>query len=329
MTAALLPDGQPESSENSALALLVTVTVTYNPDPDVLAAQLSQLPRMAFKLIVDNATRPDLRPAIRSIACVHGAILLQNEKNEGLAAALNQGARHAGNLNPSAKYLLLLDQDSEPGEGNVERLIIHIGQLEVSTGIACCVGPRLVDVTTGLEYGFHQQRGWRWARIFPPTHAQAPVPVANLNGSGTLVPLALFDALGGLEEDFFIDHIDTEWAFRVLAAGYGLYGIPDVVFRHRMGEKGLRFWFLGWRVWPDRSPMRHYYLFRNAVRLMRRGYVPRVWKAWAAPKLVITFFVHLLFDRNRFAQARCMVEGVRAALRSEKKYDADVHKDAE
>lgn len=295
------------------LALLAVVTASYNPDPEILGRQLDQLPSTALKVIVDNASRPELRSSIKCIATAHGAVLLQNETNRGLSGALNQGARYAQNMRPACRLLLLLDQDTEPGITGVEQLVASYDRIAALAGKSCCIGPRLVDVETGLEHGFHQIHGWRWSRNFPPPGSSKPVPLANLNGSGTLVPVALFNELDGLEEDFFIDHVDTEWAFRVLAAGYDLYGVPEVTFAHRMGERSLRFWWFGWRIWPDRPPLRHYYLFRNAARLMHRSYVPRVWKVWALAKLSITFVVYMLFDSRRIAQVRNMIRGIRHA----------------
>jgi len=101
-----------------------------------------------------------------------------------------------------------------------------------------------------------------------------------------------------------------------LAAGYALYGMPQVGFIHRMGEASVRFWLFGWRVWPSRSPRRHYFLFRNAVILMRRDYVPAVWKAWAVAKLLVTFAVHALTDPRRKEQCRAMLRGLREGLES-------------
>jgi rhamnosyltransferase len=120
--------------------------------------------------------------------------------------------------------------------------------------------------------------------------------------------------LGGLEEEFFIDHIDTEWSFRILAAGFTLWGIPNAVFTHFMGDRGVRFWWFGWRVWPMRSPIRHFYLFRNAVRLMRRRYVFAVWKFWNVVKLSLTAMVHMTLDDQRGAQLKSMWRGVKAGF---------------
>jgi len=110
--------------------------------------------------------------------------------------------------------------------------------------------------------------------------------------------------------------VDTEWAFRVLAQGYTLWGVPQAVFKHRMGQGSLSYWLCGWRVWPARSAARHRFLFRNAMWLTRRSYVPTVWKSWALVKLTLTFAVHGLFDPQRGAQMAAMLQGLREGFRA-------------
>jgi rhamnosyltransferase len=298
----------------SITASLATVTVTYHPSLAMLRKQLAQLPRDALRIVVDNASPEPLRVGLRALVAEEGALLIENDANLGLAAATNIGITHA--LCSGAQRVLFLDQDTEPGATGVADLCAAHYRVHASDPRPSCIGPRLVDISTGLDHGFHQQRGWRWVRVWPP-HDAPPVRCVNLNGSGTLVPREILVALGGLEEELFIDHVDTEWAFRVLAAGFGLYGAPGVAFRHRMGERTWRFWWWGWRIWPYRSPLRHRYLFRNAVRLMHRPYVPRIFKTWAVVKLMVTFCAHALFDKARVRQAKAMLHGVVDGWRAE------------
>jgi rhamnosyltransferase len=270
-----------------------------------------------LKIIVDNASHEQLRAEIRDWVSDRSDLhLLENEDNKGLAAALNLGARYVLQAAPDRRYLLLLDQDTEPGDGDVERLLASFQRLSAIHPKLGCVGPRLLDVDTNLDHGFHQISGWRWVRRHPSAESPEPVAVANLNGSGTLMSTSLFAELGGLDDSLFIDHVDTEWSFRVLASGHLLYGIPDICFKHRMGITGIRFWLFGWHVWPYRSPTRHYYLFRNAVRLLRMRHVPLVWKFLAPVKLIATLALHLFFDRARWAQISQMLRGVRDGLAS-------------
>lgn len=295
-------------------ATLCTVTVTFNPDITLLEAQLRALPQACNKIIVDNASSTNLLDEIQSLAdCTPNVCVLRNGSNVGLSAAINRGVQAAAGLKPVPEFVLLLDQDTEPQAGSIAALLAAFRVLEHDGQKVGCVGPLLFDPQTGLTHGFHQCTRWRWKRIYPTAASIAPVPCANLNGSGTLVRVELFLRLRGLDESLFIDHVDTEWAFRVLAHGYRLWGIPNAVFRHQMGETSVRFWFFGWRVWPARSPQRHYYLFRNAVTLMRRPYVPMVWKAWAVAKLALTVGV-VGFQRNqRREQLRQIWRGVRAS----------------
>ncbi|WP_295453989.1 glycosyltransferase [uncultured Thiodictyon sp.] len=299
------------------LTAVATVTVTYNPDPWPLAAQLQALPAASVKIIVDNGSAPDALEHIQALAArTPNTRILRNAQNLGLAAAINLGVRAVREYHSRARLVLLLDQDSEPHPGSIQTLLDGFDAIARQGQRVGGVGPCLLDTATDLSHGFHHAAGWRWKRSYPPPGASEAVPCTSLNGSGTLVPIDLFLKLGGLDEALFIDHVDTEWSFRVLAAGYGLWGIPAAVFTHRMGQSSIRFWMLGWRLWPSRPPRRHYFLFRNAILLMRRPYVPRVWRFWAVVKLVLTAIVHGLFDPERRAQWQQMWKGLREGLHS-------------
>lgn len=306
----------PDGASGGDCKDLAIITVTYHPDLVVLASQLSALPALALKVVVDNASPEAARGALRRLTdSVPRSILIENTSNLGLPAALNKGTRQAMELAPECRYLLFLDQDTEPAAGAVAELLHGYKRLVEQGRNPGCVGPRLVDATSEMEHGFHQISGWRWVRRFP-ADTDAVVECANLNCSGTLQSVELFARLGGLDESLFMDHLDTEWAFRTLAAGFGVYGLPAAVFRHRMGQATWRIWLFGWRIWPYRTPRRHFFLFRNAVWLMRRDYVPGVWKFWAALKLCVTALVHLLMDSQRWPQLASMVSGIRAGLQS-------------
>jgi len=296
----------PPSGDCSDLAVLV---VTYHPQFNELRCLLESLPAEAALCVVDNASRPDEQAQLKDLLSSRAnAQLLLNAENRGLAAALNLAAEMARAW--GASLLLLMDQDSVPLPGAVGCLRdAYLALLAQGVPVAC-VGPLLRDTTTGLPHGFHQMRHGLWRRIFPEGGEPRFITCHNLNGSGTLVATELFFALGKLDESLFIDHVDTEWAFRVLAAGRLLFGVSAAEFAHNMGERGLRFWLLGWRVWPARSPLRHYYLFRNAVLLMRRGYVPFVWKFWAIMKLLLTLLVVTTIDVRRGEQLRAMLRGL-------------------
>ncbi|HEU4772970.1 MAG TPA: glycosyltransferase [Lysobacter sp.] len=295
------------------VARLAVVTVVFHPPDGCLERQAAALPPEVLWVLVDNGTNDEAAARLQALASTRAnTVVLRNEVNLGLAAALNRGAAHVSDTHPSRDLLLLLDQDTAPRPGSIGCLLQAFNGMEdASVG---CVGPTLVDTTTGLPHGFHCIRGPFWTRRFPAFDA-TPIECANINGSGTLMRLDVFRRLGGLDETLFVDHVDTEWSFRLRAAGLSLFGVPAARFDHAMGERGIRFWLFGWRVWPQRSPARHFTLFRNAVALLGREYVPMVWKVWCVAKLSATLAAHAALDRRRGAQASSMLSGIRAGLR--------------
>lgn len=294
---------------------LAIITVSYNPDLAILKKQMTALPAVALWVIVDNASAQADIAAIESMATTRkNTLLITNNSNLGLAAALNKGAEYISKNHTEREFILLLDQDSLPHPKSIEILLHAFLELENNGKKVGCVGPLLVDTTTGLQHGFHNIHFGKWTRQYTSANATEPVACLNLNGSGTLTRISLYKTLHGLDESFFIDHVDTDWAFRVIAADRLLFGIPQAVFDHSMGEKSFKFWLLGWKVWPYRSPWRHYFLFRNAIRLMKKPYVPFVWKYWAAIKLLSTFMIHLAIDNQRKQQSLFMLKGVRDGI---------------
>jgi rhamnosyltransferase len=293
---------------------LVSITVTYNPDPILLEHQLMALRHIGRAIVVDNGSAPEALVWMRSLTDrLPWVDTVKSETNLGLAAGLNLGMATARSLG-ICRAVLLLDQDSTFSDDAPGRLLESLNQLQAATGTLCCVGPSLYDPVAGMDHGFHYvSRGWRWSRAYPTVDA-APIAIANLNGSGTTQSIELVDKVGDLDAVMFIDHVDTEWSFRVASRGFHLFGIPSVRFDHRMGETGRRIWMGGWRVWPERSPQRHYYLFKNTVRLLRRDYVPLVWKLWAVAKLMLTVFVTVFIDHRRAAQLQMMFKGVREGM---------------
>lgn len=290
-----------------------SLTVTFHPDAAPLVSQLLALPPEWPKLLVDNGTHEaSWRVVKQAISGIPGVQVIRLGSNRGLAAAQNEGIRLLARRG-DVTHVLLLDQDSEPQPQMALELAEAFVGLERSGWRVGAVGPSLVDPVNGVRHGFHCISGWRWMRVSPV--GGDPLQCAGLNGSGTFMALEIACTLGGMDDELFIDMVDAEWSFRIVAAGFVLFGVPKSTLLHRMGDRTTRLWLLGWRVWPIRSPLRHRYLFRNTVLLLRRPYVPRVWKFWAAVKLPLTAAIFGLLGPHRIEQLNAMARGVIDGLR--------------
>lgn len=287
---------------------VTAVTIAYHPDTAVLERQFAALGKQVHCILVDNGS--DNVEELGTLASRHEQVeLVALGENTGIAHAQNVGIREARRRQGGTSFILFLDQDSVPGEGMVSKLLEKFHEIRVRDPAVGAVGPCLIDVRDGRQLGFHVMSGMRWRTILPG-RGEDFVRVTNLNSSGTLVSVDTLDRVGGPDDSLFIDHVDTEWSFRLLSRGYTLYGTTAATMDHSMGDSLARYWLFGWRSMPYRSPLRHYYLVRNSILLQRMPHVAGGWKFWNVIKLLFTFVYFGLFVGDRRRQRRSMFKGL-------------------
>ncbi len=156
------------------------------------------------------------------------------------------------------------------------------------------------------------------SRVNPATMSDADkqqiYPVAYTITSGSLVNLAAMEKIGLHDDKLFIDFVDIEWGLRANHLGYQILQWPQVVLEHQLGEAPIE--LFGHKI-VNHSPVRHFYYFRNAMLLMKRGYVPKVWKRTELKKLLPRFVCYALFAKPRFSHARAMLSGLWAGWRGQ------------
>ncbi|MGH8214772.1 MAG: glycosyltransferase family 2 protein, partial [Rhodanobacteraceae bacterium] len=260
----------PAASDASVAAVLVS----HHPDPALLGTALEALTaQVGHAVVVDNASPGS---AVREICARHRNIeLVSLPENRGLAAALNEGIARARAL-PRVSHVLLMDQDSVLETGMVEALKGALDRLSKVRRVAA-VGPRFRDPREDSDAPF--------VRIRFPVNRQLhcdgdhdEVACDFLITSGSLIPLAVLDAVGGMEEGLFIDNVDLEWCFRAMDRGYALFGVCAARMLHHHGAERQRVPGLP-RGIIVHSPRRLFYMMRNRVLLYRRAYTPKRWIA--------------------------------------------------
>jgi rhamnosyltransferase len=282
---------------------VVAVAVSYNPMAGEIERLLnSVLPQVDLAVVVDNGSLENMRERLPPLP---GKLeILSLDENYGIATALNRGIAWARAQN--ATHVLLLDQDSELAPDAVSRLLDVSVRLESNGVKVGAVGARYYDPRQDNPTPFIRVRGLRLERF----HSDSPdaiFPVDYLITSGSLIPLASLDAVGGMDESLFIDYVDIEWGIRANARGYQSYGVCGAMMHHNLGEAPIRFWG---RNLPLHSALRHYYHFRNAVALYRRGFVPLNWKLVDGYRLVLKFCFYSVFAKPRLQHIYLMSLGI-------------------
>jgi len=215
---------------------IVGVVVLYNPDESIIKNINSYINDIEKLYLVDNSENKnhDLINKIMSIS--DKCIYVDNNGNQGIAHALNVGARLA--IENGADWLLTMDQDTSFSENDLIKI-----QEELLA----------VDITN--------------TAIVSPSHYLGDdiKPFYNeiVMTSGNLINLHLFGKIGEFDENLFIDSVDTEYCLRIYSMRYKIKRIPSVILNHNLGDI-KEYKILGVKFKPtNHNPIRRYYITRN------------------------------------------------------------------
>jgi rhamnosyltransferase len=281
------------------------VLVTYHPDGGFAHRFGLVLAQVGAVIIVDNGSAAEALGVLRDLCTSTGSILICNGENLGVAYALNVGAERAGALGYA--WALLLDQDTEVDPDMVERLL---------AARASCAGERVAivgsrfRVTAGqaIEPLRLEARGALWEEV------------ESVITSGSLLSLPAYTAIGRFRDEFFIDHVDTEFCFRARAAGYRVIETIHPLMAHAIGAP-TRHTLFGATSWTtNHSADRRYYMARNNTVLLREygtsGRGPWQWKSIVRCLRVCKRIVYFEKDKVRkiVAVAQGWWDGARGRL---------------
>lgn len=223
---------------------IATAVVLYYPDASTIARVTKYLTFVDFLIIVDNTDNQDLAEILGTVPNLCYAPM---GTNSGIAAALNVAADIA--IANHFTWMLMLDQDSLMAEATYDAINHAIGSV-AGENIAI-FAPIQASKLTDLR----------------AMNGTDPILTVNhLMTSGSTLNLEAFSICGPFEEKLFIDHVDSEYCFRLTQAGYKVRQLTQVALDHSLGEIleahllfGRSFQFVSHR------PFRSYYYVRNGL----------------------------------------------------------------
>ena len=220
--------------------VLATIT-TYNPELDLLERNINAIVNQVDKLLVyENASNN--REEIVALCQNKGVELILNDKNYGVAGPLHDGLEYA--VDNGYSYILTLDQDSVSSEGMIEALLSLI-KIDDKLAIVAAQPMMIDDVEEGKAHSENRY-------------------VTEVITSGALADVAKLKEIGGYMPEMFIDWVDIEICFRVIANGYKIMqsAVPLI---HTFGDPVRRKFLWKWVLITNYSPFRCYYIGRNSV----------------------------------------------------------------
>lgn len=277
---------------------VAAVIVFYNPNVDALKTVNLLAKGIIVTIVVVNEASFEVHQALAEIENV---VIIRNVKNVGLATALNQGII-AALTDLRVEYLLLLDQDSKPTLEMISALHSSLNFAEKSGYRPACVGPKLIDHKVP---GAAVQQGDRLA-------GSQLIPAETIATSGTLISKKVLSEVGFMMDELFIDSIDHEWCLRARSKDMNIFVVSNAIMIHDMGDGGIN--YFGKFKPLHRSPIRHYYIIRNNLFMMRLNYVPFIWKIKEFLKTIRRFVVYLLISNNKVKTLKLMVSAVKEGI---------------
>lgn len=262
------------------------IVVTFNPKDD-FGNNICRYLEIADKIvIVDNHSNRDIRDFIPTDN-VHRVILIESDKNRGIAWALNQGLHWA--MQNNLVYALTLDQDSLPVPNILE---LYNSVLDRQTAIGL-LGSSFTDKQIAVNC----------------VHVEDKLTVIT---SGTLHNLSILPQTGMYDESFFIDSVDFDFALRVRSYGYAVQRVKEALLCHHLGNPHSK-----WGVHTtNHTAFRRYYMARNHVILTKRYW--KKFPVWILKKNVtfgIEFLRLLIADDHKVEKIHQIGLGIRDGFR--------------
>jgi N-acetylglucosaminyl-diphospho-decaprenol L-rhamnosyltransferase len=235
---------------------VAVVIVTYRTAELTIACLRSvQEERQASKaitvraVVVDNASGDAavIRSALEAEGWQSWVTLIEAPVNGGFAYGNNLGAQHAyAEKSPDYVYVLNPDTEVRPGAiGSLVRFLEASPQVGIAGGsfehldgriwpIAFRFPTIFSELSHGLQIGIVSRLLQRWTVASPMI--QLTQPTDWICGAAMMIRPAVFDRIGGFDENYFLYFEETDFCNRARQAGYATWYVPESRVMHIMGQ---------------------------------------------------------------------------------------------
>jgi len=162
-------------------------------------------------LVVDGASH-DGSPEM--VAAEFPDVRLLRFPNHGFGHATNRGLEAA-----TGEYLLLCNSDLFVSRSALETMLARLASDRLLAG----VGPVLLNEDGTRQHVFG---AFYWPNWFP---IRTPARVPLISGACLMTRRDVLEAIGALDENFFLYNEEWDWCARALRAGYHLELVPEEV----------------------------------------------------------------------------------------------------
>lgn len=222
-----------------------TIELTRKCLETLMAAELSTYTMEV--IVCDNASTDKTEEMVKKE--FPKVSFIQNGANVGFAKGNNPGIKRA-----KGRYILLLNSDTEVPNNTIKTMIEFMDNHKKAGASTCKMN--LMDGT--MDPACHRGFPTPWAafsyfskleKLFPTSKffggyhqgykdLSLPHEVDCISGAFFMVRKEVVDAVGPLDEDYFMYGEDIDWAYRIKKAGWQIWFNPAVSILHKKKQSG-------------------------------------------------------------------------------------------
>lgn len=242
--------------------VIAVVILNYNSAEDTIAC-VDAVKRLDYPqlriFLVDNASQDGSVDALQG---AHPDVpLIVSESNRGYSGGNNLGIEKALQ-DPTIRYVWLLNNDALPVPDALTALVTVAEEHPKSL-----VGSLVLYPDGRFQRVGNQLNRWLGSlKSYHEQQVEEGLTVESLTGCSMLIPREALEAVGLLNEDYFLYFEDNDFCLRANKAGFRCVVAPQSKIFHQEGASTGR-----------NKPLVTYYYQRNRLLLAQRFFSPVQW----------------------------------------------------
>lgn len=287
------------------------IVVLYNPDLPTLIELLDSVKHQVSHIVIaDNSTQITIKDEIANILNDFSGMstYIDLKDNVGIAIAQNKAIELA--ITKNATHLLLLDQDSYLPDSIVAGLSAAYETLEAQGHHIACVAPSFIDKKINKIAPVVYYKGLIRKRVIP-TGEEAYIIADHVISSGSLIAVKAWLKIGELQENLFIDYVDTEWCLRAKKLGYLTFVIPKLTLIHDIGDGYAK---VGTRNVVLHSDFRNYYMIRNSIYLILYSRLQYNFRILELLKIPFYLILYTFYSKEKTKTLKIMILAIKDGI---------------
>jgi rhamnosyltransferase len=231
------------------------LVISYNPDKQLVQNIKNLVKQVDKVIVVDNGSFD-----VNSIKCLNAIENLRNpnvqivlnEKNLGIATALNQGISLS--IEKNYEWLLTFDQDTLVPDRFIDSLFDCYDNIESKQDIAMLCPLRVDSIP--YQKSLFDSNSYRY--------------ISSTMTSGSLMKISVIKDIGMFDESLFIDWVDHDYCMRAKIAKYKIVQSINTPLFHVAGNITQHVLFSKKIPTSNHSALRRYYMSRNRTICYKR-----------------------------------------------------------